>query len=576
MSELLRIATRQSPLALWQARHVADRLKAAHPGLEVELLELSTEGDRFLSASLAAVGGKGLFVKEIEQALFDGRADLAVHSLKDMTSTLPEGLMLAAVPEREDPRDALIAAEGVTLETLPFRARVGTASQRRSCLLRERRPDLEIVTVRGNVQTRLRKLEELGLDGLVLAYAGLKRMGLEGRVSQILPIERSLPAVGQGVLGIECRVDDARTRRLLEPLEDPTTRHAVRAERAFLSKLEGGCTVPMAGHATIEGDRLRLQGLVGRPDGTLVLRDEVEGSVEEAEALGQALAGRLLEQGAADILAVHGHVHGRPDAATPPQPKAAGAGRLSDLTVWVTRPRERAEALCFLLEDEGASVISLPLLELLPPEDDRPLRAAASQVQRYRWILFTSPAGVEALVEACRREGSLERLGRVKLGAVGPQTALSMRSFGLKVEVEAVDPTGPGLFEVLKADLQPNDDVLLPVAQQARPELHRLLTEAGVQVTRVVAYRAEQILPDAAALRALDAAPSAAIVLGSPRTVEALISTPSGRAIAERSRLISIGTTTSGAIEAAGLTVAATAKAPTPEGLLEAVVVSQG
>lgn len=299
----VRIATRQSPLALWQARHVGALLKSHHPGLEVSFVEMTTEGDRFLSAPLSAVGGKGLFVKEIEQALIDGRADIAVHSLKDMTSELPEGLVLAAVPEREDPRDAFCGIGGqTTVESLPEGARVGTSSLRRSCILRSRRPDLDIVSVRGNVQTRLAKTKELGLAGALLAHAGLKRLGLEHVITEVLSTDVSLPAVGQGVLAIQCRGDDARVCGLLAPLEHATTRVAVTAERALLAKLEGGCTVPLAGHATVSEGQVHLRGLVGRPDGTRVVRGEVRGPVAKAAELGEALAEDLLSRGAADIL----------------------------------------------------------------------------------------------------------------------------------------------------------------------------------------------------------------------------------------------------------------------------------
>jgi hydroxymethylbilane synthase len=306
------IATRKSPLALWQARHVAQLLRAAHPGLEVGLLELSTEGDRFLSAPLSAVGGKGLFVKEIEAALLDGRADLAVHSLKDMTSVLPEGLLLAAVPEREDPRDAFCSPGGLTLESLPQGARVGTSSLRRSCLLRAWRPDLEIVSLRGNVQTRLLRTRELQLAGAVLAHAGLRRLELQGEVTEVLPPERSLPAVGQGVLAIECREADARVRDLLAPLEHARTRVAIRAERALLARLEGGCTVPLAGYATVEAEQVHLRGLVGRPDGSHVVRGERRGPASQAEALGEALAEELLSRGAGEILRDFGRAHSAP------------------------------------------------------------------------------------------------------------------------------------------------------------------------------------------------------------------------------------------------------------------------
>lgn len=298
----LRIATRQSPLALWQARHVAERLRHAHPGLRVNLVEMSTEGDRFLQARLAERGGKGLFVKEIEQAVLDGRAEIAVHSLKDMTSALPQELCIAAVPAREDPRDAWVSPAAIRLANLPRGAAVATSSLRRSCQLLERRPDLRIVSLRGNVQTRLRKTAEQQLAGTVLALAGLRRLGLEREVTEILEPEVSLPAVGQGVLAIECPREERELRSTLQVLEDPDTRAAVIAERAFLAALEGGCNVPLAAYAQLSGDQLRLRGLIGRPDGARVVRGERVGPRSSAERIGEALAASLLEQGGREIL----------------------------------------------------------------------------------------------------------------------------------------------------------------------------------------------------------------------------------------------------------------------------------
>jgi hydroxymethylbilane synthase len=301
----LKIATRKSPLALWQANHVADLLRRNHPGLDVSLLELSTEGDRFLQAPLSQIGGKGLFVKEIEQALLDNRADLAVHSLKDMTSHLPEGLILAAVPEREDPRDVLVSPRKHTVASLPQKATVGTSSQRRSCQLLERRPDLNVVNVRGNVQSRLRKTEEQGWHGTLLALAGLKRLGLEAHVSEILPVEESLPSVGQGVLAIECREADAFVRELLAPLEHADTRACIVAERAFLARLDGGCTVPLAGHAVLENESLWLRALIGSPDGKRIVRGERKGPRSQGASMGTSLAEELLSKGGEDILRAH-------------------------------------------------------------------------------------------------------------------------------------------------------------------------------------------------------------------------------------------------------------------------------
>ncbi len=296
------VATRKSPLALWQANHVADLLRRASPGLNVSLLEVTTQGDRFLQAPLSQVGGKGLFVKEIEDALLDRRADLAVHSLKDMTSQMPEGLLLACVPEREDPRDAFVSPRGLSLGQLPAGETVGTSSLRRMCQLLERRPDLKVVPLRGNVQTRLRKTEEQGLAGAVLALAGLKRLGLLANVTEVLEPEVSLPAVGQGVLAVQCRADDRELIEVLCRFEHADTRVAVTAERAFLARLEGGCTVPLAGYATVRDGRVRLRGLIGQPDGKRVVRGDREGMAAEAAQLGHALAGELLEKGGGEIL----------------------------------------------------------------------------------------------------------------------------------------------------------------------------------------------------------------------------------------------------------------------------------
>ncbi|HEX4621669.1 MAG TPA: hydroxymethylbilane synthase [Myxococcaceae bacterium] len=298
----LRIATRKSPLALWQARHVAELVQRLAPGTEVSLEEMTTEGDRFLAEPLSRIGGKGLFVKEIEQALLDRRADVAVHSLKDMTSELAPGLCLAAVPTREDPRDALVSPGKIPLSRIPHGATLGTASLRRSCQLRERRPDLKIEVLRGNVQTRLRKVKESGMAGAVLALAGLRRLGLESEVSEVLEPEVSLPAVGQGALAIECRQDDAELREVLARLEDPTTRVAVTAERAFLARMQGGCTVPLAGYATLSAGQIHLRALVGRPDGTRVVRGERSGPAASAERLGRDLGEELWSRGGEEIL----------------------------------------------------------------------------------------------------------------------------------------------------------------------------------------------------------------------------------------------------------------------------------
>ena len=302
MPAKITIATRGSKLALIQSTWVAERLKQAEPGLEVELLKVTTTGDKILDVPLAKVGGKGLFVKEIEEAILEGRAELAVHSIKDMPVELPPKLHLAATPARVDRRDAFISASGAGLAGLPKGARVGTSSLRRAALLLALRPDLKIVSIRGNVDTRLRKLEAGEVEAVVLAAAGLARMDLGSRVTEFLDPEAVLPAVGQGALGLECGRDDEPTNLLLQKLNHAPTWEEIQAERAFLAGLEGGCQVPIACLSAIEGDSLSLQGLVASPSGRPIIREKVGGPVSRAAALGSELAATILALGGREIL----------------------------------------------------------------------------------------------------------------------------------------------------------------------------------------------------------------------------------------------------------------------------------
>jgi hydroxymethylbilane synthase len=298
----VRIATRGSKLALWQANHVKAGLEKANPGLEVELLVLKTKGDKILDVALAKVGGKGLFVKEIEEALLDGRADIAVHSMKDVPTELPPELELAATDRREDVRDALFTREASGLDDLPEGARIGTSSLRRQAQLLHHRPDFEIVSIRGNVDTRLRKLQDENLDAVVLAAAGVRRLGYADRITEYLPVSVSLPATCQGSLGIEIRREDEGTRKLIEIFRHHPTEVAVTAERAFLKKLEGGCQVPIAGLAVAAGGRVRMEGLVGTVDGSRIIREEMEGPEEDAGKIGVALAEVIIGKGGGEIL----------------------------------------------------------------------------------------------------------------------------------------------------------------------------------------------------------------------------------------------------------------------------------
>jgi hydroxymethylbilane synthase len=298
----LHLGTRGSALALWQANWTKSQLEKRWPGLVVDLVPIKTTGDKILDVPLAKIGGKGLFTKEIDEALLDGRIDLAVHSLKDVPFQLPEGIDFAAIPEREDPRDAFVS-NGANLQDLPGGARIGTSSLRRQVQLRHRFPTLNLVTLRGNVDTRLRKLAEGEFDGIILAAAGLKRLGHEKRITQILDDDIMLSAVGQGALGIVCRSNDDATRRTLAVLDHQQTRLAVSAERGLLRALGGSCQVPVAGKATIQGTHLVLRGLIASLDGTRVLAEEMSGPVDDPVKLGLDLGQKLLSMGAGEILA---------------------------------------------------------------------------------------------------------------------------------------------------------------------------------------------------------------------------------------------------------------------------------
>jgi hydroxymethylbilane synthase len=299
---IIRIATRKSPLALWQAQHVARQLKNIYPALQTELVTMSTQGDKILDTPLAKVGGKGLFVKELEQGMLDGLADIAVHSMKDVPVEFPKGLHLAVILKREDPRDAFVSNSYTALNQLPNTAKIGTCSLRRQCQLKHLLPEAQILPLRGNVNTRLAKLDAGGFDAIILAAAGLKRLGMADRITQYLDPSVSLPAIGQGAIGIESRSNDHEINQLLQRLRDETTTIGLRAERAMNAQLKGGCQVPIAGFAEIDQQQLVMRGLVGNPNGSIIYYAQQTGSIHQANQIGTAIADDLLAQGAGKIL----------------------------------------------------------------------------------------------------------------------------------------------------------------------------------------------------------------------------------------------------------------------------------
>ena len=298
----IRIATRKSPLALWQANFVKQNLLLAHKDLTVELIPMVTQGDIILDSPLSKIGGKGLFVKQLEQAILNNEADIAVHSIKDIPAQFPEGLMLAAICQRDEVRDAFVANKYASLNDLPEGAIVGTSSLRRQCQLRSHFPHLIIKDLRGNVGTRLNKLDDEQYDAIILASVGLKRLSLEHRITQYIDTDLMLPAVGQGAIGIESRTDDKQILDIISVLDDKKSRVCIQAERAMNNALQGGCQVPIAGYCRLNNDELTLQGLVGRVDGSKIIKQQITGFINEAESLGEKLAKQLLNQGADLIL----------------------------------------------------------------------------------------------------------------------------------------------------------------------------------------------------------------------------------------------------------------------------------
>lgn len=299
---VIRIATRKSPLALWQAGHVAMQLQRHHPKLTIELVKMSTRGDKILDAPLAKIGGKSLFVKELEQGILAGQADIAVHSMKDVPVEFPEGLHLSVIMAREDPYDALVSNAYQALAQLPKTARIGSSSLRRQCQIKQLFPDCQILPLRGNVNTRLAKLDAGEFDAIILAAVGLKRLGMADRISETIASTISLPAIGQGAIGIECRIDDLEINEILPPLNHLETSTCVAAERAMNARLQGGCQVPIAGFAQLQGDNLTMRGLVGSPDGQLLLRASHSGTAAQASTIGTTIADELLANGADQIL----------------------------------------------------------------------------------------------------------------------------------------------------------------------------------------------------------------------------------------------------------------------------------
>lgn len=499
------IGSRGSELALTQSNYIAARLRAVEPGLEVEVKIISTRGDRITDVPLSQVGGKGIFTKELEVSLLAGEIDLAVHSLKDLPTELPEGLCVGAIPEREHPADALISANGAGLMALPEGARVGTSSTRRQVQLRAVRPDLDLVDLRGNVPTRLKKIETDGLDAIILAAAGLNRLGLAEHITETLAPEVMLSAVGQGALGIEIRQNDARMTALLAKIHHPETAAAATAERTLLAALGGGCQVPLGALAEVAGDTLRLRACACSPDGTQVVRAEKSGPANAPEALGRAVAAALIEGGASAFI--------RQVALDALKAKQPLAGR----AIVVTRSEEQGGALAAELAALGASVVEFPVIAIRPATPEHPLPAPAE----VDWLILTSVNGVNHFARALDATGrAIADYRAVDICAIGPATAAALRAHGMPVSLTPKRYIAESIVEAF-ARLEggiAGKRFLLPRGNLARPELPDALRAAGAEAVEAVVYDTVPADPGADAVTAMLAARPDLVVFTSSST----------------------------------------------------------
>ena len=549
MAKSLIIGSRGSQLALWQAHYIESRLQSL--GVETRLVIIKTTGDKITDVPLAQVGGKGLFTKEIEEALLDGRIDLAVHSLKDLPTVLPAGLVIAAIPERELPFDALV---GVPVAALKPGARVGTSSLRRAAQLKRARPDLVIENIRGNLDTRLRKLDEGLYDAIVLAAAGLRRLGWGHRIAELLAPEFMCPAVGQGALAIET-LEACEAFEICRQLDHESTRIAVTAERAVLAALGGGCQVPIGAHAEVFGDRLRLRALIAHPDGSDVVTLVEEDSCENAEALGKDMARRLLnDKGRGFLWAAYG-----------------GALPLAGKSVVVTRASGQALALSEALRRMGAQVVELPVVASVPPEDWSSLDLALARLEKYDWLVFTSVNGVRFFFERATQSGASTESLRAKVCAVGPATATAVENHGLTVQLMPHDFIGEALAEQLVAQAIAGKRILLVRAAVARDTVPEALRAAGAQVDIAAAYRT--IPPPGLgeqARQVFGATKPDWVTFTSGSTVKNLLAVVGVEAL-EGVRCASIGPVTTESAIRHGLTITAEAESATAEGLADAI-----
>jgi len=555
--EEIRIGTRGSALALAQAQEVVALLQRIEPNSACTLVPITTTGDRDRATSLSVLGGSGVFVKELHDALLAGRIDLAVHSAKDLPTVLPPELAIVAFPLRADVRDALVARSAASLASLPSGARVGTSSRRRRALLLSLRPDLELVDVRGNVDTRLRKLTEGAYEALVLAAAGLERLGRSDSVTEFLDPNVFVPAPGQGALAIVCRRDDPRQDRFAQ-LDDPAIRLAVSVERAFLAAFGSGCSLPLGAWATVEGDSVQLRVAVAAHDSGPVLRTTAVWPCDEAIER----AGELARQLARDLpteTVGRWALEGKP---------------LAGRRLLVVRPAGQQRELVARLRQLGAEVVVSPLIAIEPPADWRPVDRALGRLRSYDWVVFTSVNGVRSVVERLDALGiPREVLKALRIATIGPATARVLQQYGLEPALVPDRYIAEAVAEALVAAGVRGQRILLARAAEARDVLPQRLRDAGAAVDVVSVYRTVPRPLAEEVRRALVEGTIDWVLLTASSTVRSLVAAFGGTsAVHERVRFAAIGPVTAATARELGLTVAAVATRYTTEGLIEAIV----
>lgn len=535
------VGTRGSALAQWQTNYVIAALKRRAPDLLIETRIIKTTGDQDQSRSLADLGGLGVFTKEIENALRAHEIDLAVHSLKDLPTDTAVGLTIAAIPVRADPRDCLVSRHGVGLLQLPHGARIGTSSARRTAQLLALRPDVQIVPLRGNVDTRLRKAQTEAYDAVVLAAAGITRLGRASEITEYLSLDDFLPDPGQGALAIEIRAEDKELAALVSPLDHAPTRAAVTAERAFLRALGGGCRMPIGAFAEWRDGQLHLRGIIASDDGKQISRGEISGNAERAEELGAELGRRLK-------IAVR---HNAP---------------LRGYRILITRAPAQAVALAEKIRALGGEPVEFPTIDCAPLDDFRTLDDALARVHEFDWVVFTSANGVRLVVERMKTLGiALGNLAAQKIAAIGPATARALENLGLRVDFIPTKFLGEQI--ALELPSARGQRALLLRADLASDVLARGLQARGVSVTDVDAYRT--VMPPA---RAIDLQTIDAITFTSSSTVRNFVAMLNGaRDELDRATIFCIGPVTAETARELGLRVDAVAEEHTIDGLVEVI-----